>query len=250
MTIVKEKQLNQKQEMFCQLVASGETELDAYRKAYGHEGKESTVRSSIHRLKHSPHVRERIRELKVLALEKLQFGIPDLLKQWVLMATTSVTELIEHRRNCCRFCYGIDGNYQWIDEKEFAIELARALDDNLKPPTNDGGFGFNPTLPLNEGCKRCFGEGIGSIFITDTRNFSPGAKLLYRGIRKAKNSIEVLVADQQNAREMIAKYLGMFDNDKKGTGPGAQKELPFIKQETVDPIEASKIYQQIIVGDR
>ena len=33
-----------------------------------------------------------------------------------MIATANPNELIEHRRGCCRHCFGIDHQYQWKDE--------------------------------------------------------------------------------------------------------------------------------------
>jgi phage terminase small subunit len=146
------------------------------------------------------------------------------LKRYWAIATANPNELIEFRRVCCRHCFGIDHEYQWVDKAEFeravASERKSAKDDGRKPslPTDRGGYGFNPTLRPHPKCTMCHGEGRGQIFAHDTRDASPAALALYAGVKQTKEGLEVKLHDQVAALRDVARHLGMFKEKVEHTG--------------------------------
>lgn len=133
------------------------------------------------------------------------------LKRYWDIATANPNELIEHRRLCCRHCFGTGHAYQWKDEAEFELQVRANIANDLEPPTEDGGYGFNPTLRPHPLCPECHGEGNGRVHAHDTRDLSPAALALYAGVKVTKEGFEVKTHDQLAALEKVARHLGMFN---------------------------------------
>jgi phage terminase small subunit len=145
------------------------------------------------------------------------------LQHWWAIGTANANDLIELRRVCCRHCYGIDFEYQWVDATEFdtAIKVA-AMVENADPrtfPTDDGGYGFNKTLIPHRDCPSCFGEGHETVFAHDTRQLRGAARLLYAGVEITRDGMKIKMRDQDKAMENVAKHLGMF-KEKIEVEPG------------------------------
>lgn len=243
-----------KQEIFCQHVISGKTEIDSYVLAYQPK---ITDRKKLSRLASSVRlskpVDKRIVELRAPVIKEAQIEITDVLKKWVAIAMADPNDIVQHRRICCRFCYGIGHKYQWTDG-ELAMAIAHVMTENAKLPDKKqlslpdvtGGTGFDPNkLPLKN-CPTCFGNGMAEIFFNDTRTLTDNAKCLYAGVKNG----EVILHDQAQALENIAKYLGMFKvRIEKDVPPAPPTEIPKkFSEMTKDPIEAARAYQKFITG--
>lgn len=137
------------------------------------------------------------------------------------VATADPRELVSVHRDCCRHCWGIDHLAQWTPG-----EYRRALDDALngeepKPaPEFAGGLNFNPTREPHPECPECFGRGVESVIVADTRKLSTKAAKLYAGAQQTKEGIKTLMADQGAARLALGRYLGMFTDKTQMSGPG------------------------------
>lgn len=241
------KQLTARQEAFCVYRAKGGKDAsDAYRSAYNARGmKPATVNRRASELMATPHVRARIDELRQEVADRVTMEAADVLTNWIKIATADPNELIQARRTCCRFCYGVDHRYQWT-ESELALEQAKAIQAGKAAPDASGGIGFNATLDPYAYCPACFGEGISSVFVADTRKLKGAAKLLYAGVKRTKHGVEIIMRDQDKALENIATYLGMFKNKTISPPGGADNPIVSIRAVTNDPTEASKIYQRFI----
>jgi phage terminase small subunit len=135
------------------------------------------------------------------------------LERFWMIATANPNELIEHRRICCRYCFGIDHAYQWKTEGEFERESTIAVSKGLPPLTEDGGFGYDATIAPHPKCPNCHGEGLGRIHANDSRSVSPSALALYAGVKQTKDGgFEVKMHDQLTALDKVAKHLGMFSD--------------------------------------
>lgn len=152
------------------------------------------------------------------------------LNRWWEIATADPNELIQHRRVCCRHCYGRDHAYQWKDEAEYERACANAEQNDLEPPSDEGGYGFDPTERPHPRCPKCFGEGHGDVFVTDTRDLSPSARALYAGVKVTKEGFEVKMQDQGKALENVARHLGMF-NDKLTLKGDAENPIALLLQQ-------------------
>lgn len=149
-------------------------------------------------------------------LKRVEYSQDQMFNRLRLMLTTDVNELVEHRRENCRHCHGIDFLYQWIDEAEHekvCEEIDSSLEDGQLPnyPSADGGFGFDPYATPNPDCPKCGGVGNSRTVIQDTRFLSPGARMLYQGVKQTKDGIEVKTIDQLVVARTMMQHMGMLD---------------------------------------
>lgn len=253
-----EKPLTAKQNAFCVAYTTPNTPTfgnaaASYRSAYNaSEMKQKTVECRASELLAHGGVAESIKKLREKYAKAVSFTVRDVLNEWIQIVTADPNDITQYRRENCRYCHGINHEYQWV-EFDFAIACARAIQeqaDNPKKqipmPTAPGGFGFNRTLSPNAACPKCQGEGEERVFIEDTRRLKGAARKLYAGIKQKRDGIEILFRSQDQALENLAKFLGMF---KDGSNLlNEPKPITPVSQVTKDPVAASKIYQQIIMG--
>jgi phage terminase small subunit len=135
------------------------------------------------------------------------------LERWWKIATADPNELIQYRRLCCRYCFGNDHAYQWIDEDEYEAACRAAKAEERRMPTDEGGYGFDHAERPHPKCPQCHGEGRGDVFVHDTRDLKGSAKMLYDGVKITKNGLEVLTLSREKALENVARHLGMFKLD-------------------------------------
>ncbi|APQ14710.1 hypothetical protein BJP27_24370 (plasmid) [Pseudomonas oryzihabitans] len=142
----------------------------------------------------------------------------ELLLGW---AFADPNELSQLRRDCCRYCYGIDHKWQmkpseWqgkLDTWQADLRKAQALQEAEPPePDPQGGLGYDPRLPPVESCPECFGEGIEREFFHDTRHIAPATRALYGGVQRTKDGLKIVQHDQGKAREILARVLKLFDD--------------------------------------
>lgn len=145
--------------------------------------------------------------------ERTEITQDQVLQLWWKIANADPNEVIQYRRNCCRYCHGQGQAYQWRDEEEFerAVERARQK-QGAKLPSDEGGFGFDHRLEPVESCPRCNGEGEGEIYAADTRKLKGAARLIYDGVKITEKGFEVKTLDRAKALENVARHLGMFND--------------------------------------
>ncbi|MCE9565832.1 MAG: terminase small subunit [Planctomycetes bacterium] len=184
----------------------------------------------------------------------------DVLQRWWDIATADVNEVIQYRRCCCRHCHGAAHEYQWKDAAEFHLALSRsAADEDAAEeslPTDEGGYGFNPTLDPHPGCPKCHGEGNGEVFAADTRKLSGGARLLYDGVKISDRGFEIKTQDRAKALDNVARHLGMFVDRAELTGKnggpietkhtGAVKLITELQGKSVD--ELTRLFTEKMKG--
>lgn len=168
-------------------------------------------------------VKTYIEKRKAELTEKFEITQELILKHWHAIATTDTNELVEYRRNCCRYCYGAEFRYQRTasemeqDRKRYNLDVAKLRlkdpDAVVEPFDEEGGSGFLHMLRPNVKCPECCGEGIGEVFFHDTRYISPNAKMLYAGAKANKDGMEYKLHSKLKALEMLARYLNMFEEE-------------------------------------
>lgn len=149
-------------------------------------------------------------------LKRVQYSQDQMFNRMFTMLTADVNEIVEHRRENCRHCYGKDFLYQWIDEEEHekvCEEIDRSLEDGQLPnyPSTEGGFGFDAHALPNPDCPNCGGDGYPRVVIQDTRFLSPGARMLYQGVKQTKEGMEVKTIDQFAVARTLMQHMGMLD---------------------------------------
>lgn len=135
------------------------------------------------------------------------------------IATADPRELVSVHRDCCRYCHGIDHHRQWTSG-EFDAALAEALAAGVPIPDFAGGLGFNATREPHPDCPECFGRGVESVIVTDTRKLTGKAAKLYAGAQQTKDGVKALARNQDAAIEKLGRYLGMFKERAEVSGPG------------------------------
>lgn len=171
-----------------------------------------------------PQIREAIQQAMQKREQRTEITADAVLQRWWDIATADPNDIVHLRRVCCRHCYGIDHNYQWVDKKEYATAVKAvktiAIEQGKEPiiPSDAGGYGFDRLLRPNPDCPYCRGEGNPELHVEDTRDLGPKAKLLYAGIKQTQAGIEVKLQDQAKALENVARHLGMFVEKKEITG--------------------------------
>ena len=169
-----------------------------------------------------PHVRTYMAERMTAALARAEVAQDRLVENLTYIAFGDVNELIEHRREACRFCHGEGFRYQRTpaqrerDYAEYLIEAAESKKKGVEPAPFDelGGVGFDPRKPPNPDCPECFGEGKEKVHIHDTRNLAPAAAALYEGVEVTKDGIKVKIASKDGARDKLAKIAKLYDDQK------------------------------------
>lgn len=145
----------------------------------------------------------------------------EVLRAYHAVAFTDANQLVQHRRHCCRFCYGVDMKYQLTpnearahDRIIIAREEATAAADTerllrLEMPeewVDNGGSGYDRRRDPNPDCCECFGDGLGYVFIADTRKLSAEARHLFAGIEETKDGMKVRMKSADKAMDMLARH--------------------------------------------
>jgi len=137
---------------------------------------------------------------KAMAARAARLGITpeQVLQRWWDIANADPAELIEHRRVCCRHCYGKDHRYQRtpsemakaIDAFNEAQMLAESKGERFACTLDpQGGIGYDARKDPNPDCPECFGEGVALVHAKDTRDLSPTAKRLYAGVTNQRTRL-------------------------------------------------------------
>jgi phage terminase small subunit len=192
-----------------------------------------------YKLLHDPKVQAALKERRTLIDgERSIMGARYVLNKLWDIESADPAELSAIIKINCRFCHGVNGAYQFTRTEAHRRMQAHELGLNQKPlealfPAGkaeaaaweagaaglsldpQGGDGFEPRRDPNPNCTECGGEGITLHHIADTRKLSPGAKALYRGAKVTAAGIEILVNDQETARDMLAKHYGVATERKR-----------------------------------
>lgn len=195
-------------------------------------------------------VKAYIEYLSAQAISITSLSAQDMIQDLIDIVAADPNELISYRRHGCRHCNGERGAYQWRDEMEYMREVEVAQAADLPIPLCDGGFGYRDGMPIREDCDRCGGKGVGDYHIADTTKLSRQGQLLYRGLKVTKGGIEVLMADQGQARRDLMTIIGLLRQDgwKPPPAPGDVDRGAAGVGESTDPVVVGKRYLEFING--
>lgn len=245
-------QLTAKQEKFAELYAESRNGAASYFAAYecGADTKSQTIYSEASRLLADRKVAARINELIEASAAVNSINLQKLQRLFLDLALSDPNELIGLRIGCCRFCHGERHGYQWR-EREYLEALGkwerlRPSEQSEKPmPDIGGGFGFDHTAPPRDDCPECKGEGVDRVVPRDTRFLSPGARLLYGGVKAKKDGLEIILGDRQKALENVARILGAYKDKVSVTGVLATAQAVI---DAPDAATAAKLYQEMVAA--
>lgn len=250
------KPLTPREEAFCVAMCDPKcaTPADALAAAGDQTGAANRIGKAAKMLSR-PEIVERIRQLRDTAAFPAVMDATAVLNAWTDLWLADPAELVRPVRYACRHCHGTDHEFQWVDEREHALAVARVIEANAsRPPKAEprplpaatGGFGYDRARPPVKGCYACGGDGDLTVVVADLETVSPRARRLYAGAKMGKYGIEIAMHDQAAALGNIAKYLGMFvERHRVGGDPDNPTPVPTAAL-PVDPIEASRIYAAIV----
>lgn len=210
--------LTEKQRAFAVYYVEYRNASTAYAQVYdvGPLTKPSTIYTAAQRLLKHPELALYVDQLRAVRESEVIYRARELFGDLLDIAAADPNKLIRHSRVNCRYCHGTDYAYQY-QEAEWAIKAAEAYAAEMQPPSDAGGFGYDPTLPPNATCPRCYGQGVAVVHVANTDELDARTRKLYKGIKlKGDGSLEVLMHDQADARKEIAKILGVYKADGKG----------------------------------
>lgn len=236
------KNLNHKELNFCNFVAGNEAPSRAYSRAFKKTSK-AYCQTGARKLLNRDEIQKKIKEIRFEVIQKMDINIMEFLHHCYQMINADVNEIIQYRRVPCRYCYGRDHNYQWVNELEFEMT-------KLKTPAADfsdaGGFGYNKQLPPFDNCPQCSGEGRGETHVNDTRYLSEGAKHLYNGVKfKKDGAFEVVLRDKDKALAELLKFCYMTGKTEANNN---NSEIKIPNLDGISPTEAAQIHQRFIIN--
>lgn len=204
---------------------------------------ESRARQEGSRLLADPEVQAEIARLNAARAERLQITADLVLERLWMIATADPREIVEYRRTCCRYCHGTDFRYQHttqeIARKRTAWEAVQTK-NSVAVFDEEGGIGYNGTLPPNPKCPECFGEGVERVYVHDTRRLSRSALCLYAGVKQTKDGLEAKLHDQHAALVNVGRHFGMFD-PKAPSSAETDEDRAAKLRATLDAMDAATI---------
>jgi len=248
--------LTAKQEAFCKAYASSRNGASAYREAYcvKASAKTDTCAKNAAKMLSDPEIITRIEQITDEAARQPGGVVYDAawcLRQWASIAQADPRELIGLRVGCCRFCWGAGHKYQWR-QREYcealdAAERAARKDPDTPLPDPSGGLDFNATRDPNPACPECHGEGLERVVPRDTSKLSPGALLLYGGVKAKRDGYEIVIADRTAALANVTRMAGGFKDNVRLDG-SLETMSRIVKMEAADPKEAARMYQELMAS--
>lgn len=171
------------------------------------------------RLLSKKHIQEYLANEAGKRASRTQIHADEIQRRWWLLATADARELVQLRRVCCRYCYGIDNRYQYTQE-ELRQAVAQHKEKQIRKGTHEkdwvpfddqGGDGYNRTADPNVECPECRGEGVPTVWLEDSRNYSQAAAYLFDGVEVGKDgSIKIRMRDRGHAMDRAAQQIGML----------------------------------------
>jgi len=226
---------NGRHELFAQELAQGRTADAAYAEA-GYKPN----RGNAARLKADECIQARVAELVAAGAERAEVSVAGVLAELWSIGCADANDLVEFRRGACRYCWGKRFRYQETPaererrERLYSRQLQEAGEGKdvgfageapeVEPFDELGGPGYDARKAPHTACPECFGEGVVTPFLKDTRFLSEGARRLYAGIKVTKDGIEVRQHDKVSALSKVGQHLGMFAKTLK---LGNEDDKPF-----------------------
>jgi phage terminase small subunit len=227
------------EERFCREMARHGDPLLSIRVAYSvptASNREARQRSEV--LLAREDIQARVTDIVTQVASLSSISVATVMTHWWNLALADPNEVVQYRRNCCRYCHGLNNEYQWT-EGEYWSAVAKAVDNDKPQPERAGGFGYDLSRGPSPDCGECAGEGLGEMHIPDTRLMSERGKLLFDGIEISKAGVKVKLNSRTDAMNNIAKFLGMYQErvDVGGLMRGAEA-----------PVDLSNLTQEALVG--
>jgi phage terminase small subunit len=139
---------NPRHEAFCLEYMKDRNGTAAYKRVGYKSKNDGAARSNASRLLTNDNVGVplRIAELEVEYAAKIGFEIEDALNKYLSIINAKPAELTALVRGACRYCHGINHDYQWRTDREFIEGTKKHLCSpnasmvHAVEPTDDGGY--------------------------------------------------------------------------------------------------------------
>ena len=183
-------------------------------------GKEAAIRAGYkpnyaaqqaNRMLNDERVMAAINEAITERKNRLYITQDTVLLKWWQIANADYNELSSVKRVACGYCYG---GVNITDDSEPSIDPTKAPDEN---------------------CSTCGGDGEAYVYMADTTNLSPDARLLYQGAENTKFGIKINTADRMKALDNVARHLGMFKDNVTVTVNPLDDLLKQVSGNTIEP---------------
>jgi phage terminase small subunit len=207
--------LTDSQELFAHTLVRLGNASEAYRVVFRvepHVTRNAVTRFSTALLE-LPKMVKRIRELRAEFASEIVIDIRETLAYQYDIATANPNDIVHVVKRCCRYCYGVEHRYQWVDDDEYMRACVQAIDDKVDTPSDAGGYGFLKARDPVDTCPECCGVGHPESIINDTTKLTTKALRLYKGVDVKNGQLVVLMHDQMKAWENVIRMLGGY-NDK------------------------------------
>lgn len=210
---------------------------------------------TAHKLLNDPRIKRYIAALEADQLRRLRFDADKFMAREIMRAEGDPSEVVEVWVPPCRYCWGINHEYQrtyaefledweaWVrlpDEvrrvrhSQLSMSYGQVLvydSENKKVPFDQkGGDGYDSAQPPNPSCPNCHGRGLEDpergtvpyVRIKPTAYMSETGRALYAGAKHGPRGVEIAIQNQDAAR---GRLMGMFAKflDLKASG-GLQQE--------------------------
>lgn len=152
--------------------------------------------------------------------QRLEIDADELMRGWASVVSFDSNEISQLRRVCCPCCHGKDHQRQYtplgLESAKRKHELDRAKILSADSENDIGEFPdyddewYDKRKPPNPDCPECFGDGIAEVFLADTRNLSPAARMVFAGVKDGRDGIEILTMSKEKAADNMARALGLF----------------------------------------
>lgn len=169
------------------------------------------------RLLASPKIAILVQDEMDKRAERTRITADKVLRELWNIALADTNEIAEHRRVCCRYCWGVNFKYQYTPaewEKTQTAYWARVEASKpgvkITPLDYGGGLGFDARKAPHPDCPECNGEGHSYVFVKDTRVLSPALRSLFAGVKQTKDGVEIKMHPKDKALEMLGRHLKLF----------------------------------------
>jgi phage terminase small subunit len=195
--------------------------------------KRHIVRNYAWAMSNRPAVLARIREYESAAAAATIIDVQAILEHdlQIVQGYKHADEITQYMRVCCRYCYGTDHKYQWVDFAEYLAQLGKVEEGNeerrarkvreLPMPDDAGGYGYEPQAEPNIACPKCEGFGTERVIFADTTKLEGPARAIVKGVKVTANGTEILLHDVDKAKERLLRAKGVFGDDAASVARGA-----------------------------
>lgn len=194
-------------------------------KRAGYDGK--YARQEGYKLCQIPTIKTEIKRQEYERLSKISMSTDDVWRDVKSVLNADPRNIVEHRRGACRYCYGVNHEYQFKPQEMRDARAKFAESDYGKAGLlfdEQGGLGYDSRKEPHADCPECEGQGIEVLIAHDTRLLSKDDAALFDGIEPGKHGTKFKMRSRDAARDLAARVLGMNKSELILT-PGKAKEM-------------------------